>query len=248
MKSFVKTLTIVILLAAPLIAAGGAFAADEFRAIARLDGDSKPIQEGDIIGVGEDYTLGAGDVIEITVRNQPEFSDLFIVQPDGNIQYKFIGDVSVKGLTKGQVKTKLTGVLDMYVKIPEVGVAIRDYQSKFIFVFGEVNRPGKYPMKGDELPLFDALVEAGLPTLDAAVRRVIVIKPGVERPIHTKVDVVKLLYHGKMDNNVTLGTGDIVFVPSTVPTELNRALTKLLSPFSSTLLVGDSIRRTVATQ
>jgi len=201
--------------------------------------------EGEIIGVGEDYTLGKGDVIEVTVRNQPEFSGMYIVGPEGDIQYTFIGDINVKGLTKREVQNKLTTVLDKYVKIPEVGVAIRDYKSKYIFVFGEVNRPGKYPMQGDTMSLRDALVEAGLPTLDAAVRRVIVVKPDRAKPIYTKVDILKLVYKGQMDHDITLTTGDVVFVPSTVPTELNRALTKLLSPFSQTLVLDEFITRSM---
>jgi polysaccharide export outer membrane protein len=205
--------------------------------------DGEPVFEGEIVGVGSDYTLGPGDVIEITVRNQPEFSDMFIVTPEGSIQYTFIGDIRVEGMTKDEVKTVVSKALERYVKVPEVGVAIRDYQSKYIFVFGEVHRPGKYPMKGETTQLRDALVDAGLPTLDAAVRRVIVIKPDVEKPIHTKVDVLKLLYHGKMNRDITLATGDVVFVPSTVPTEINRALTKLLSPFSSTIGTAESARR-----
>jgi len=59
------------------------------------------------IGKGELYTLGRGDVIEIIVRNQPEFSGKFVIGPDGNIQYRFVGDIKAEGLTKEELKKKL---------------------------------------------------------------------------------------------------------------------------------------------
>ena len=46
------------------------------------------------------YTLGIGDVVDVQVRNQPEFSEKYIVGPDGNIQYAFVGDIQAEGLTK----------------------------------------------------------------------------------------------------------------------------------------------------
>ena len=188
-------------------------------------------QEG-ILGEGKHYTLGKDDVVKITVRNQPEFSGQFIVGPDGNIQYTFVGDIKAQGLTKEELKDKITSVLVKYVKVPEVSVSILAYRSKFIYILGEVGRPGKYPMKGDAVTLRDALTESGLPTRQAALRRVYVIKPDTTKPVYKKVDIYKLLYKGIMKNNVTLGPGDLVVVPSTVPSEINRALTTLLSPIT----------------
>jgi len=188
-------------------------------------------QEG-ILGEGQHYTLGKDDVVEITVRSQPEFSGQFIVGPDGNIQYTFVGDIKAQGLTKEELKDKITSVLIKYVRAPEVSISIIAYRSKFIYVLGEVGRPGKYPMKGDAITLRDALTESGLPTRQAALRRVYVIKPDTRKPVYKKVDIYLLLYKGILKNNVTLSPGDLVVVPSTVPSEINRALTNLLSPIT----------------
>jgi len=193
-------------------------------------------QEG-VLGEGQHYTLGKDDVVDITVRNQPEFSGQFIVGPDGNIQYTFVGDIKAQGLTKEELKDKIASVLVKYVRAPEVSISILAYRSKFIYVLGEVGRPGKYPMKGDAITLRDALTESGLPTRQAALRRVYVIKPDMTKPVYKKVDIYKLLYKGIMKDNVTLGPGDLVVVPSTVPSEINRALTNLLSPITRSAAV-----------
>lgn len=196
-----------------------------------------------LIGEGKTYTLGKGDVIEITVRNQPEFSGQFVIGPDGNIQYNFVGDIKAEGLTKEELKEILTKELEKYVKIPEVSVTILAYRSKFVYILGEVGNPGKYPMKGDSVSLRDAIVAAGLPTPDAALRRVYVIKPDTTKPVYKKIDLYLLLYKGILKDNLTLTPGDLVVVPSTIPSEINKALTRLLSPISRAAVVEDLINR-----
>lgn len=195
------------------------------------------------IGEGELYTLGKGDVIEIIVRNQPEFSGKFVIGPDGNIQYRFVGDIKAEGLTKEELKRVLVEKLKKYVKIPEVSVAILEYRSKFVYILGEVNRPGKYPMMGDKVSLRDAIIAAGLPRDTAALRRVYVIKPDKKKPVYKKVDLYKLLYKGILKEDVTLTPGDLVVVPATVPSEINKALGNLLSPLTRAAVVEDLINR-----
>jgi polysaccharide export outer membrane protein len=183
-----------------------------------------------LIGKGKPYTLGKTDVVEITVRNQPEFSGTFEIGPDGKIQYSFIGDIRAEGLTKEELKRVIEDRLTTYVKTPEVSVAISAYRSKIVYILGEVGRPGKYPLRGDSIPLREAIAEAGLPTRAAALRRIYIVKPDEENPSYRKIDLYKLLYKGITKDNVELVSGDIVVVPSTVPSEINRALTNLLSP------------------
>ena len=183
-----------------------------------------------LIGEARPYTLGNEDVLQVTVRNQPDFSGNFIVGPDGMIQYTFVGDILAAGLTKYQLKEILKRELERFVKAPEVSITIASYRSKNVFILGEVARPGKYPMEGDSIPLRDAIAIAGLPTREAALRRVYVIKFNAEKATHKKVDLFALLYRGRLKYNLNLIAGDIVVVPSTVPSEINRALNTLLSP------------------
>ncbi|MFC1658418.1 polysaccharide biosynthesis/export family protein [Candidatus Omnitrophota bacterium] len=187
-----------------------------------------------VIGQSEEsYTLGKSDIVQINVQNQPEFSGRFPVGPDGNIQYSFVGDVEVEGLTKDGLKQVLVEKLEKFVKSPVVSVAIAEYQSKVVYIVGAVNNPGKYPMVGDAVLLRDAIFAAGLPTRDAALRRSYVIKSDRKKPAFKKVDLFKIIYRGVTKDNVNLVPGDIVLVPTTIPSEINSALKNLLSPFSS---------------
>ena len=182
-----------------------------------------------IVGEGF-YTLGRDDVIRIDVRGQPEFSGAFVVGFDGRIQYNYLGDLPVAGLTKYEVQQVLEKLLGRYVRTPMVNVMILGYNSKVVYVIGEVNSPGKFIMRGDAIKLREALLAAGLPTERAALSRVHVIKPDLEHPQIRVINVKRILYKGQLKDDVDLTSGEIVVLPSTVLSAVNRFLTGLLSP------------------
>jgi polysaccharide export outer membrane protein len=182
-----------------------------------------------IVGEGF-YTLGRDDVIHIDVRNQPEFSGAFAVGFDGKIQYNYLGDIPIAGLTKYEVQQVLEKMLSRYVRVPQVNVTIIGYNSKVVYVIGEVNSPGKFIMRGDAIKLREALLAAGLPTDDAALGRVHVIKPDLDRPKVKVINVKRILYAGKLKDDLELYSGEIIVVPSTVLSKVNNFLGRLLSP------------------
>ena len=182
-----------------------------------------------IVGEGF-YTLGRDDVIRVVVRNQPEFSGDFIIGFDGRIQYNYLGDIPVAGLTKYEVQQVLEKFLKRYIRIPDVNISILAYNSKVVYVIGEVNAPGKFIMRGDAIKLREAILAAGLPTKTAALGRVHVIKPDLEHPQVRVINVSRILYKGKLKDDVDLTSGEIVVIPSTVMSKVNDFLTTLLSP------------------
>ena len=184
-----------------------------------------------LVGEGP-YTMGRDDMITIEVRNQPEFSGNFVVGPDGSIQYNYIGDVPVLGMTKYEVQQVLTKMLDKYIRVPQVTVTIIGYNSKAVYVIGEVNRPGKYLMRGDTIKLREAIVAAGLPTRTAALWRTHIVKPDLDNPMVRKINLKKILNKGQLRNDISLYPGEIIVVPSTVLHSVNMFLSDLLNPFT----------------
>jgi polysaccharide export outer membrane protein len=173
------------------------------------------------------YTLGPEDVIEIEVRRHPEFSGKYAVNSEGKIEYKFVGDILVNGLTKAELKERLTKILSEYIIEPDVNVQIVQYLSKVFYVIGEVGRPGKYYMKGNTITAREALVEAGLPTDAAAMRKTRLITPNTDGQNNfVTIDVCKLVYEGDLSENREMKPGDVLYVPSTVMAKIIR----LISP------------------
>ena len=108
-----------------------------------------------------DYQVGPGDVLEVVVFGNDDLSRSPTVQTSGTISLPLLGDVPVSGLTLAEVQRKLTTLLARdYLVNPQVEVKVKEYQSQFVTVLGEVNSPGRKPLRG-RTRLVDALVEAG---------------------------------------------------------------------------------------
>ena len=101
-----------------------------------------PYEQIEIIGEGPRYTIGQGDILQIMVRNQKDFTGRFVVNDNGYIQYNWVGDVKAAGQTKEELKLILKEKLTKFVRFPEVSVIILEYRSKF--VFDHLFQPEKY--------------------------------------------------------------------------------------------------------
>lgn len=199
-----------------------------------------PIVSAASIGEPTRYTLGADDIIEIIVRRHSEFSGTYPINAEGKIQYKFVGDIEIKGLTKTEVKEKIAKILSKFIINPDVDVTINEYRSKIIYVIGEVGAPGKYYMKADMISLREAVVQAGLPTLSASMRKTQLIRPDKSgKPLEKRVDLYALLYEGKLNLDLDMQPGDVLVVPATIFAKVMR----IINPVASPVMTSDSLRR-----
>jgi polysaccharide export outer membrane protein len=108
-----------------------------------------------------EYRVGAGDVLEVTVLGNQDLSRTAAVQTNGTIALPLLGEVPVSSLTVSEIKAKLTTLLARdYLVRPQVEVSIKEYQSQFVTVLGEVNSPGRKPLRG-RTRLLDMLLDAG---------------------------------------------------------------------------------------
>lgn len=90
------------------------------------------------------YTLGAGDMINISVYDEENLSLEVRIGLSGRISYPLLGDVAVSGLTPKQLEKKLVdGLKGPYLIDPSVTVSIKEYRP--FYVIGEVKKPGGYP-------------------------------------------------------------------------------------------------------
>ncbi|MDD5218222.1 MAG: polysaccharide export protein [Candidatus Omnitrophica bacterium] len=188
----------------------------------------------EIVGEGSDYTLGIDDVVTIVVRNQPDFSGRYVIDPEGNIQYSFVGDIPAIGKTKEDLKQDIINRLKKFVRYPDVAVMISEYRSKSVFVFGYVNAPGKYAMKGDHITVKEAIIAAGLPRWDGATSRVYVIRPSEQskdgKVEKKKINVHKLLNKGDSTQDFILQPGDTIVVNQRYYDKFVNNFTRLIGP------------------
>jgi len=112
-------------------------------------------------GVSADYRVGPGDVLDVAVLGNADLTRTATVQPTGSITFPLLNEVPVAGLTVSEIQRRLTALLikDFLVD-PHVEVKVKEFQSQFVIVLGEVNTPGRKVLRGGSR-LVDVLVEAG---------------------------------------------------------------------------------------
>ena len=117
----------------------------------------------------------------------------------------------VGGLSAGAAAEQLRSCLEKgFIKNPQVTVLIKEYNSKKVFVFGEVNKPGTFIFE-DKMTVVQAITLAGGFTKTAAQNNTSVTRLVDGREVKMKVTVQDIAL-GK-STNFNLEPGDIVFVP-----------------------------------
>jgi protein involved in polysaccharide export with SLBB domain len=156
-------------------------------------------------------TLGSGDLLEIRVYQETDLSGAYRLSPEGTIDFPLCGKVNLSGMTTARAADALNGCLkEKYIKKPDVTVLVREYNSKKVFVFGEVQKPGTFPYEQD-MSIIQAVTIAGGFTKTAAKNNISVTRiiNGQEHKIRVPVEDIGV---GR-EKNFMLQPGDIVFVP-----------------------------------
>jgi polysaccharide biosynthesis/export protein len=161
-----------------------------------------------------EYRVGAGDVLEVVVFGNDDLSRITNVQTNGTISLALLGDVNVAGLTLPEIKTKLTSLLGRdFLVNPQVDVKVKEYQSQFVTLMGELNSPGKKPLRG-RTRLIDALVESGGFTPRASGEIVISRAEGTfaggVKTLRMRLGTSALTPQDQVNLEIALHNGDII--------------------------------------
>src|SRR5262245_50143228 len=127
-------------------------------------------------GRQQDYEIGSGDVLKVVVIGQAQMTGDYAVDPQGMVNFPILGKVRAGQHTTLELERKLTTLLaDGILRRPQVTVSVAEYGSQRVFVTGEVQKPGRYPLKADRT-LLSLLGDIG--TLGPNVgHEVIVVRP-----------------------------------------------------------------------
>ncbi len=189
MKQILSILTLLLLLTVP-----------------SMGQDAQPAQDAQ---TPQDYRVGKGDILQISVWGEPQLSQRVIVRPDGKISLPLLSDLSVDNVTAGELEQTLTHSYAAFLKHPQVNVLVAEVHSKFVYVTGEVQRPGAYPMLAP-ITIVQLIARAGGVTPFAKSKQVYVLHSSSGPRI--KVNY-KALLQGNTQENIALSSGDTVVIP-----------------------------------
>ena len=92
------------------------------------------------------YKIGAEDVLKVDVWKEADITRQVTVRPDGKISLPLLDDVQAAGLTPTELSGAIREGLKKFITEPQVTVTVTEINSRRVYVTGEVNRAGAYPM------------------------------------------------------------------------------------------------------
>ncbi len=171
------------------------------------DSDDYPtlrVGPGDVLNIqvyGESGMVGGGSSGGVMNQLPTEYQ----VDSEGLIVFPFLGRVNLAGLSPAEASEKIARLLS---KPRKVTVLIRQSNTFWVSVLGDVSHPGKYQILGKPT-LLSALAEAGGPMTDADMGGAILIHNSVKN----KVNLDKYLTdEGVQESDPYLYPGDTLMV------------------------------------
>lgn len=147
----------------------------------------------------EEYRLGSGDLLKITVFNQESLSGEYTIGGNGQLSFPLIGAVTAKDLSVKELEQEIAGKLKPdYLLNPRISIQVLNYRP--FYILGEIKQPQSYPYV-DGMTYLNAVAIAGGYTYRAKEDYVMVVrmndpqKTEVQRNMDEKVmpgDVIRV--------------------------------------------------------
>ena len=158
------------------------------------------------------YVIRPADLLEIQVWKEPEISKRVPVRPDGKISVPLLNDVQASGLTAAALTTDLTEKLKKFISDPQVTVIVSEVNSEKIYITGEVNRGGAFPLVGG-MTVLQALASAGGFNTFANSKKIYVLRQENGKPVKYPFNYKDVINGKNADQNIVLKAGDTIVVP-----------------------------------
>jgi polysaccharide biosynthesis/export protein len=165
--------------------------------------------------VTPEYVIGPEDILEITVWKNADLSKTVQVRPDGRISLPLLGDISVVSKTPTQLTEEIAAGLKSYMENPTISILVKEVNSYQLYVLGEVNKPGKYPLKS-KTTLLQGITVAGGFTPMAARNKIVVFRFAKDGDglVKLKASYDDIVVRDGSTQNIELKPGDQIVVPS----------------------------------
>jgi polysaccharide export outer membrane protein len=159
------------------------------------------------------YLLRPGDAFDLQFEFSPEYNQTVNVQPDGFVTLRGVGDVHVAGKTVPELTDTLKQAYGKFLAQPVVSVVLKDFEKPYFIANGQVEKPGKYELRGDTT-VTEALAIAGGLNNSSKNSQVLLFRRVSQEWVEAReVDVKKMLNGKNLNEDVHLRPGDMIYVP-----------------------------------
>jgi polysaccharide export outer membrane protein len=176
------------------------------------------------------YRVNPSDILELTFALTPEFNQTVIVQPDGYITLRGVGDISAAAQTLPELTESIRAAYSKILQDPEIAIDPKEFEKPFFTVGGQVGKPGKFDWYGD-ITLTQAIAIAGGFTDASKHSQVLLFRRASDQWTEARIiNVKKMMSARNLQEDPELKPGDMLFVPK-------NALSKI-KPFLPTTSIG----------
>jgi polysaccharide export outer membrane protein len=164
------------------------------------------------VPVPGDYVIGAEDVLAVVYWRDKDMTTEVAVRPDGKISLPLLNDVQAAGLTPAQLRERLIEASKDYFEDPSVTIVVRQMNSRKVFITGEVNKPGPYPLIASTTVLQLISIAGGLHEY-ADGKKIIIVRNENGKPVSFPFNYKDVVSRKNLRQNIELKPGDTVIVP-----------------------------------
>ena len=168
------------------------------------------------------YRLCASDVIALAFPLTPEFDQTISVQPDGFVSLAGAGDVHIEGLTTQESAEAIRTAYSKILHEPIVSVELKDFNKPYFTVTGQVNRSGRYDLRG-VTSATEAIATAG-GFNDAARHSQVLLFRRLDNDWYEvkSLNLKRILKGHNVNEDVEICPGDMLFVPQNFISKVRR--------------------------
>ncbi len=158
------------------------------------------------------YPVNAGDVLEVLVWKEENLQKQVVVRPDGFFSFPLTGDIRAEGRTIEAIRADISAQIARYIPDPVVSVSIFEPRGSKVYVIGQVNRPGEFPINR-YVDVVQALSMAGGTTPFAKLDNIQILRREGMTQTATTFAYSDIAEGKRLQQNIVLKPGDTVLVP-----------------------------------
>lgn len=174
--------------------------------------DEAPAAAAPAATVAGGYGVNPGDILEISVWKEEDLQKQVIVRPDGYFSFPLTADIRAEGRTIEDIRRDVATSVSRFVPDPVVSVAILEPRGSKVYVIGQVNRAGEYPINRF-VDVVQAISMAGGFTPFAQLDNIRILRRKGATQTAIPFSYGDIAAGKRLQQNIVLEPGDTVLVP-----------------------------------
>jgi len=171
------------------------------------------------------YQVEPGDSFDLLFELSPEFNQTGVVQPDGFVTLKAVGDVHVAGRTIPELRDMVRQAYAEILRDPIISISLKDFEKPYFIASGQVGRPGKYELRGDTTVVEAVAIAGGFLNETAKDSQVVLYRRISRDWMQGRIlDVKKMMQHKNLSEDLHVMPGDMIVVPQNRISKIKRFL------------------------